>query len=84
MTNKWLIVYIYILYTTVVGKILFFLKEVSYTHQGCIYLTKDKVKTVFWNIYIQNNCFLFDYILKYILFLHLQSWVLQFSVSHDP
>ncbi len=54
-----------------------FLKEVSYAHQGCIYLIKNTVKTVIlWNIItIQNNCFLFEYILKMHFIPVMQSWI---------
>ncbi len=32
-------------------RFLLFMKEVSYAHQGCIYLVKNRVKTVIlWNI----------------------------------
>ncbi len=66
-----------------------FLREVSYAHQGCIYLMKNTVKRVIlWNIIlISNNCCLF----KYILTFNFSQWfkaefwtsLLQSSVSHD-
>ncbi len=66
-------------------------ERVSFAHQGCIYLIKNPIKTVkLWNniIIIQNNTFLFEYILKYNLFLWYKAAfsasLLQSSVSHDP
>ncbi len=62
----------------------------SFAHQGCIYLIKNTVKSVIlWNIItMQNNCFLFEYILKYNLFLECKSEflasLLLSAVSHDP
>ncbi len=55
--------------------------EVSYAHQGCIYLIKSTVKLL---IIISNICFL----LKYYLFVWYKSEfstaLLQSSVSRDP
>ncbi len=65
-------------------------KEVSSAHQVCIYLIKNARKTVIlWNIItIQNNCFLFVYIVKCHFFLwckaEFSASLLQSSVSHDP
>ncbi len=46
---------------------LMFLKEASYAHQGCIYLTKKYSETVILcNIITnENNCFLFQFNLKW-------------------
>ncbi len=39
------------------------LKEVSYAHQGCIYLINNAVKIVIlWNIFLQFNITVYNYI----------------------
>ncbi len=46
--------------------LIFFFKDFSSAHQACIYFIQNTVKAVIlWNIFtIQNNCFLFEYIVK--------------------
>ncbi len=58
-----------------------FFKDVSYAHQGCIYLIKNTVKQLHCEILLQfkNNWFLFHYILKCNLCLWWQSCI--FSVT---
>ncbi len=62
-----------------------FLKDVSYTHQGYIYLIKNSHILKYYYKYIFN----FN-ILKFNLFLwwkgkwNFQLQLLQYSVSHDP
>ncbi len=64
-----------------------FLKDVSSAHQGCIYLNKNTVKTVMWNIItILNNCFLCEYVKMYFISVIkavFSASLLQSSVSHD-
>ncbi len=53
-----------------------FCKIVSSTHQGCIYLIKNTVKTVkLWNIItIWNNCFLLENIFSFITPIFSVTW----------
>ncbi len=57
--------------------------KVSYACKGFSYLIINTKTVILW-----NNCFLFEYILKYNLFLWYKAvfsaWLLQSSVSHDP
>ncbi len=70
------------------GSVFKILNEISYAHQGCIYLIKNTEKTlILWNLIANsNNGFLFQYTLKYNLFLtqNFHQHLLQSSVSHDP
>ncbi len=82
-------IYIYIYVALILYiKIFNVFKEVSYAHQGCIYLIRNTDKNwIFLKYYCNlHHSFLFEYTLKYNLWgkAEFSASILKSSVSHDP